>query len=171
MQLHDARQKNTPRLCVSRGEGTRGEGQGMSIQTRVILRMTACYKDQPSMTRKPYWRSKLHIRDRARQLRHIATDAETLLWQHLRLRSSTGLKWRRQHPIGPFIVDFYCAEHRFIVELDGSVHDEQIEHDAERTVLLEQAGYRMLRFRNEAVEADVQAVIDCINAWAQEQHG
>ncbi len=120
------------------------------------------------MTRKPYWRSKPHIRDRARQLRQTETHAETLLWQYLRMRTSTGFKWRRQHPIGQFIVDFYCAEHHLIVELDGPVHDEQIERDAERNTLLERSGYRVLRFRNEAVEADVQAVINAIKAWIAE---
>lgn len=121
------------------------------------------------MSRKPFWRSKPHIRARARQLRHVATDAERLLWQRLRVRSSTGLKWRRQHPIGSFIVDFYCAEQRLIVELDGPVHDQQIERDLERTALLERVGYRVLRVRNAAVEADVHAVIEYLNAWIAEQ--
>ncbi len=120
------------------------------------------------MSRKPFWRSEPHVRQRARQLRQTATHAETLLWHHLRTRASTGLKWRRQHPIRPFIVDFYCAEQRLVVELDGPVHDQQRERDAERTAVLAQAGYHVFRIRNAAVEADVQGVIEYIKAWVNE---
>jgi very-short-patch-repair endonuclease len=139
----------------------------LRLLTMMVSFVRYC-KGQLPMHRKRYWRSEPHIRHRARQLRHVATDAETLLWQHLRMRSSTGLKWRRQHPIGRFIVDFYCAEYQLIVELDGSVHDQQVERDAERTTLLERAGYRVLRVRNQAIEANVHAVVDCINAWIAE---
>ena len=116
------------------------------------------------MSRKPYWRSPQHLRIRARDLRRDATPAEALLWQWLRTRHITGLKWRRQHPIGRFIVDFYCAEQRLIVELDGSVHDSQIERDAERTEQLEREGYRVVRFPNAAVERDIEQVLVEIRA-------
>ncbi len=121
------------------------------------------------MTRKHFWRSDSQLRQRARQLRRGATLAEAILWQALRLRTTTGFKWRRQHPIGPFIADFYCAEHRLIVELDGPVHDSQVERDAKRTERLEREGYRVIRFRNEDVEDDVAAVIERIIGWIEEQ--
>jgi very-short-patch-repair endonuclease len=86
------------------------------------------------------------------------TAAETLLWQQLRGRSA-GRKWRRQHPIGPFIVDFYCAEVRLIVEVDGGVHDRQAERDAERATWLEHHGYHVMRVHNADVVHDVLDVV------------
>ncbi|MDF3040461.1 MAG: hypothetical protein K0Q71_3167 [Thermomicrobiales bacterium] len=98
----------------------------------------------------------------ARDLRTHQTPSEVLLWGALRSRRLDGLKFRRQHPIGPFVVDFCCPDRRLIVELDGAVHDGQPEHDAEREDLLKAAGYRVLRFRNEAVRADLSDVLQVI---------
>ncbi|MBI1294699.1 DUF559 domain-containing protein [bacterium] len=102
------------------------------------------------------------VQQRARSLRQEMTPAETRLWQHLRNRNLAGLKFRRQQPLGPFIADFYCAEHRLIVELDGAVHDQQQERDAARTDYLHQHGYRVLRFRNEAVMVNLESVLAAI---------
>src|SRR5690606_25291270 len=83
----------------------------------------------------------------SRQLRQKGTRAEALLWEHLRDRQLHGAKFRRQAVIGRFIVDFYCHEHRLVVELDGAVHDQPdiAAHDAERQEQLEAQGYRVLR--------------------------
>jgi very-short-patch-repair endonuclease len=108
--------------------------------------------------------SSLEIRQRARQLRQNATDAERRLWQVLRGRKANGLKFRRQHPIARFIVDFYCAEHRLVVELDGGVHDGRAEPDNVRTAYLESLGYRVLRFRNEEVTTRMATVLEAIVA-------
>jgi very-short-patch-repair endonuclease len=102
------------------------------------------------------------VQQRARELRQEMTPAEKILWHRLRNRGFNQLKFRRQQPLGPFIVDFYCAEHRLIVEIDGSVHDHQQERDAARTAYFEQQGYRVIRFRNEAIEKELNVVLAAI---------
>jgi very-short-patch-repair endonuclease len=82
----------------------------------------------------------------ARALRKQPTDAEQRLWFQLRRRQLHGVKFRRQQPIGPYIVDFICFERRIIVEVDGGQHAEQAAYDAKRTRFLEQQGYCVLRF-------------------------
>ncbi len=99
------------------------------------------------------------VRERARQLRSSLTPAEVVLWQHLRLHQLGGFKFRRQHPIGRFIVDFYCAEYKLAVELDGDSHAQQVEYDATRTEWLEQHGYRIVRFSNQDVMNSIEAVV------------
>jgi very-short-patch-repair endonuclease len=89
--------------------------------------------------------------ERARQLRAHQTDAEGRLWGELRNRRMGGWKWRRQAPIGPFIVDFYCPTKRLVVELDGPQHQDQQAYDARRTAYLERAGLRVIRFGSEGV--------------------
>ena len=73
------------------------------------------------------WRASVGIKQRAKQLRSEETHAEKLLWQQLRGRKFCNLKFRRQHPIDRFIVDFFCSELRLVVEFDGSVHLDRIE--------------------------------------------
>jgi very-short-patch-repair endonuclease len=102
----------------------------------------------------------------ARHLRNNLTDAERCLWQRLKRRQSAGVKFRRQQPIGHFIVDFVCFERRVIVEVDGGQHAEQLNYDEQRTRWLEAQGYRVLRFWNNDVlantEAVAQAVLDAV---------
>jgi len=104
------------------------------------------------------------IRQLCRELRKKMTHAEQLLWECLRDRRLAGLKFRRQHAIGRYIVDFYCHEHRLIVELEGSVHDrpEQTEYDKVRKRELEAQGFRILTFRNEEVLNDPESVLQRI---------
>jgi very-short-patch-repair endonuclease len=80
----------------------------------------------------------------------------------LRSRKLSGLKFRRQHPIGPFVADFCCAHQRLIVELDGEIHASQRDRDVERTELLEGAGYVVLRFPNEQVLQNLPSVLAAI---------
>ena len=84
----------------------------------------------------------------ARQNRHTLTPAEQALWEALRDRRFHGLKFRKQHPVGNYVLDFYCLQEKLIVEVDGSIHDdpEQRELDEERTQRLNQEGNRVLRF-------------------------
>ena len=98
---------------------------------------------------------------RVRQLRRNATDAESLLWQLLRNRQLDGWKFRRQHPVDPYILDFYCDEARLAVELDGGQHAEpaQAGYDVERTLALETGGIRVLRFWNNEVLKNTNAVL------------
>jgi very-short-patch-repair endonuclease len=107
------------------------------------------------------------LTDSARELRRRETVAEAILWTALRGRQVAGLKFRRQRPAGPFVLDFYCPDHRLVVEVDGGIHDEQREQDAARTAILEQYGYRVLRFRNEEIESDFAAVLARITEAAQ----
>jgi very-short-patch-repair endonuclease len=97
---------------------------------------------------------------RSRELRHPQTPAEATLWHVLRNRNF-GYKFRRQHPIGPFIIDFYCAEVRLCIEVDGPSHfeDNQQEYDATRTSYLESLGYHVIRCTNDAIRYNINGVI------------
>ena len=103
------------------------------------------------------------IWEKARDLRHNATDAERRLWQHLRGRQLQGLKFRRQYPIAGYVADFACIEARLVIELDGGQHSEQAEYDAERTRKMQANGYRVLRFWNDDVLLRTEAVLDEIS--------
>ncbi|PDW03742.1 endonuclease domain-containing protein [Candidatus Viridilinea mediisalina] len=112
------------------------------------------------------WRTSAPKQMRARQLRHDQTESEALLWEQLRGRRLDGWKFRRQHPVDRFIVDFYCAEQRLVIEVDGSIHTqaEQAAYDVERSLLLQAAGYRLLRFSNEQVCHEMPMVLHTIRA-------
>ena len=101
------------------------------------------------------------IRDRARQLRRDMTGPERLLWSMLR-RNPAGLHFRRQHPVGPFILDFYCAAAKLCIEVDGPVHDGQAERDDRRTAWLAKEGIRVIRFSTGDVEQHSARVIAAI---------
>ena len=101
---------------------------------------------------------------RVRQLRRSATAAEKLLWQHLRGRRLEGCKFRRQVWIGPYIADFLCNEAALLIELDGSQHADRADYDAARSVYLEERGFRVLRFWNNDVLGDIDAVLTAIRA-------
>ena len=101
-------------------------------------------------------------RGQARKLRNNPTDAEKVLWKHLRLRQVEGHKFRRQQPLGPYIVDFVCLDRKLIVEVDGGQHLEQSASDAKRTASLEARGFRVLRFWNNQVLKDLESVKEVI---------
>jgi very-short-patch-repair endonuclease len=94
---------------------------------------------------------------KARQLRQSMTDAEVALWYHLRAGRFGGFKFRRQHPVPPYVVDFVCLAQLLVVELDGSQHSTGV--DAERDRSLERAGFRLLRFWNHDVLTQTEAVL------------
>ena len=96
--------------------------------------------------------------DKAKELRQNSTDAERKLWQHPRRYQMDGHKFRRQEPIGPFIVDFVCFEKKLIIEVDGGQHAEQVEYDNTTTEWLESQGFQLLRFWNNQVLEDIEAV-------------
>ncbi len=100
----------------------------------------------------------------ARQLRQQGTDAEQWLWQALRDRRMAGMKFRRQHPINPYILDFYCHELKLAVELDGSQHNSEsgLEHDQKRSHFLQEQGIQVLRFWNNDVFQQPEAVLEAI---------
>ena len=105
---------------------------------------------------------------RRRALRGRATDAERLLWRLLRSRQFLGLKFRRQHPVGPYIVDFYCAARRLAVELDGGQHFtiEGQTYDQQRTGYLATRGIRVLRFANNELFENTDGVLEILRQSA-----
>ena len=99
--------------------------------------------------------------DRAHALRRESTHEEKRLWEFLR-REEMGVKFRRQHALGTYIVDFCCIKRRLIIELDGNPHLKQREYDEERTAQLELLGYRILRFWNHEIMEDIESVVKTI---------
>jgi adenine-specific DNA-methyltransferase len=104
----------------------------------------------------------------AREFRQAPTKSEAILWQAIRDRKLDGLKFRRQHPVGPYVADFCCTEARLIVEVNGPVHELQREQDRARQELLEAAGYHVLRVPSSEVEADVRQTVARIRAAVQQ---
>ncbi|MGD2158601.1 MAG: DUF559 domain-containing protein [Anaerolineales bacterium] len=102
------------------------------------------------------------VRERARELRKKMTPAERILWVKLRNRQLRGLKFRRQHPIGRLIVDFYCPAHRLIIELDGGIHEKRFEEDQERDQWLAARDYHVIRVTNQEVKSDLETVLQRI---------
>jgi very-short-patch-repair endonuclease len=98
----------------------------------------------------------------SRNLRKRQTDAENLLWRHLRGKQVEGLRFRRQHPIGRYIADFVCLEKRLILEIDGGQHAIEIEKDEARSNWLMAEGYNILRFWNNDVLTNLEGVLETI---------
>jgi very-short-patch-repair endonuclease len=120
--------------------------------------------DGVSRKRSDPWRADRIVRGRARQLRRDATIPERLLWSALRDRPG-GYRFRRQHPIGPFVVDFCCPEARLVIEVDGETHEDQAAYDEQRTRwLAEQKDYDVLRIGNDEVLKDLEGVYESIMA-------
>jgi very-short-patch-repair endonuclease len=103
---------------------------------------------------------------RAQRLRRNPSATERLLWQRLRQRRLDGLKFRRQTPLGPYVLDFVCLRHRLIVEADGPFHDPA--HDAERDAWLTAKGFRVLRFSNVEIQGSPDLVAGRIHQALEE---
>jgi very-short-patch-repair endonuclease len=157
----------------------RGRTQRASAANHGMSRRGAGAPPAPmaSMTRidnKPLFRSNCTQRAalleaRARDMRHIPTSAEELLWQTLRARQ-LGVVFRRQVPLlGRFIADFYAAERRLVIEVDGDYHGQRARADQRREALLTRAGYRVLRIRNELVLCELPAALEIVRAavWSR----
>ncbi len=110
------------------------------------------------------------IRTNAKSMRRQMTDAELKLWNELRAHRLMRLSFRRQMPIGNYIVDFACAEHKLIVEVDGSGHGEEarMRHDIKRTSFLESNGWTVIRFWNDKILQNIDAVCSNIISSLQE---
>ena len=100
----------------------------------------------------------------AKTLRRTMTHAEVLLWQELRHDAVDGLRFRRQHPIGPYVADFACARVKLVVEVDGATHgsDAQVAHDRLRSAFMARLGWREIRFSNSDVYEDLVGVMEAI---------
>jgi very-short-patch-repair endonuclease len=101
-------------------------------------------------------------RSRAKDLRNNPTEAERKLWRHLRLRQLGGYKFRRQQPLGNYVVDFVYFEKRLVVEVDGGQYSSQVTYDQKRTTWIEQQGFRVLHFWNNEVMQNIEAVKEAI---------
>jgi very-short-patch-repair endonuclease len=108
---------------------------------------------------------------RARSLRRNPTDAERKLWQALRRKQVEGFRFRRQHPIGPYVVDLVCLSEKLVIEVDGGQHASQLERDTQRTRWLESRGYRVLRFWNHDVLRNTRGVVETILEAANRREG
>ncbi|MBI5290061.1 MAG: endonuclease domain-containing protein [Chloroflexi bacterium] len=110
----------------------------------------------------PRWRTAAPLWDKlkpvAREMRRTPTAAEAALWQHLR-GSKLGVKFRRQHAIGRFIADFYCAEVGLVIEVDGPIHESSVEQDRARDEIFVEQGLHVLRFTNHQVLRRMEAVL------------
>ena len=108
--------------------------------------------------------------ERRRSMRRLATEAEKLVWRMLRARQFLDLKFRRQHPVGPYILDFYCARCRLAVELDGGQHftDEGKAYDEKGSAFLAAHGIRVIRFTNSEVFAEIDSVAEAIGRITRE---
>jgi very-short-patch-repair endonuclease len=95
----------------------------------------------------------------AQELRKDSTPEEKTVWGMLRNRRFKDLKFRRQHILQGFVVDFYCHELRLAIEIDGKVHQKQLEYDALRQILIEEKGIRFLRITNEEINKDVRILL------------
>jgi very-short-patch-repair endonuclease len=133
----------TPQPPLPRGEGEQEEGEQGSKW------------DIPVATQKK-------MQEVAQQLRRRSTQSEVILWEALRNRRLEGRKFRRQHPIGTFVVDFFCKEEGLIVEIDGAVHESQQSLDRQRQELLESLGLRFVRISSVLVETDLSTVLETI---------
>jgi very-short-patch-repair endonuclease len=102
------------------------------------------------------------IRLRAQEFRQPQTPAERIIWQLLRSRQVDGYKFRRQHPIGNFIVDFCCPTAKLVIEIDGDTHTEQVEYDQSGTDWLENEGYYVIRFSNQEVYQSPVRIVEQI---------
>ncbi|MFQ5706095.1 MAG: endonuclease domain-containing protein [bacterium] len=110
------------------------------------------------------------IKQTVRKLRKEQTKSESMFWQAVRNRKLKGKKFLRQHPIcfeidgrtRFFIEDFYCHEKRFVVEIDGKIHLKQKDYDALRTHIINVLGMKVIRFKNEEIERNLEAVLECI---------
>ncbi|MEX1107731.1 MAG: DUF559 domain-containing protein [Dongiaceae bacterium] len=107
--------------------------------------------------------------DRARELRRNSTDVERVLWRRLRHRQFLGLKFRRQHPVGPYVTDFYCEALHLVIELDGGQHTTNAMADARRTAFLESKELTVIRFWNNDVLKNVDGVLESLAEIIRQQ--
>jgi very-short-patch-repair endonuclease len=118
----------------------------------------------------PHYRTSPTVFLHACELRHAPTEAEVRLWRRLRMQQVEGARFRRQHAIGPYVVDFCAPRQKLVVEVDGGQHLEHEGYDAERTKYLEAKGYRVIRFWNNEVSQQMDAILRVIlEALAKEE--
>ena len=103
-----------------------------------------------------------YVTEIARDLRQNMTESEQTLWNRLSNKKLSGLRFRRQHPIGRYIADFYNHENRLVIELDGEIHNKQREYDYNRDKFLKASGYKVIRFTNKDINTNIEEVVRTI---------
>ena len=105
--------------------------------------------------------NKKYLKLRRKELRNNATQAEKFLWEELKESKLKGKKFRRQHSVSDYIIDFYCSSEKLAIELDGEIHNEndRIKYDKQRTEYLNSLGVRVIRFENQEVLHDISSVL------------
>ena len=112
--------------------------------------------------------NKSELTDSRKELRNHSTSAEATLWRFLKNSQIAHLKFRRQHSVGPYILDFYCPKLKLAIELDGEVHNKQQDYDEKRTLFLNKTkNIRVLRFENRTVFENVERILGEIERYAQ----
>jgi very-short-patch-repair endonuclease len=109
-----------------------------------------------------YFRANPETLEAAKILRKRMTPCEIMLWEKLRSKQIHGLRFRSQHPIDIFIADFYCHQVRLVIEIDGEIHEGQIEYDDGREAEIEKYGIKIMRFTNDEVINDIEIVVNKI---------
>ncbi len=137
---------------MNRGEGRR---EGFLVKN-----------DFPRINVSPEIRRKMT--EIAREFRKEPTKSEAILWQALRGKKLDGIKFRRQQPVGLFVVDFYNSMYRLVIEVDGSIHDDQMKTDRARQQVLEALGLNVLRMKAETVEKNLPVALNMIRAKVEE---
>ncbi|WP_242026155.1 DUF559 domain-containing protein [Limnothrix sp. FACHB-881] len=162
----EVRAKGAPAPLSRPGRGAGGEG--LMAETNPHPLAPSPKEGEGGQEAEMYWEISSVLRQRmrevARQFRKEPTASEAILWQALRGRKLDGRKFKRQQPIGAFIVDFFCAQERLVVEVDGGVHQNQQEADQQRQQLLESLGLRFVRVSSNSVEQDLSTVLSQIRA-------
>ena len=110
------------------------------------------------MERQMFYGAKKETFKKAETLRENMTDAEKILWKRLN-KNQLGVRFKSQHPISIFIADFYCHQHKLVVEIDGEIHEQQKEYDYGREMEMEKFGIKTIRFSNQEVFLDIENVI------------
>ncbi|MCF8309423.1 MAG: endonuclease domain-containing protein [Bacteroidales bacterium] len=113
------------------------------------------------MQRTMFYGAKPHLFEKAKELRKNMTPEEQKLWDRLR-KKQLGVRFRAQHPIERFIVDFYCHQLKLVIEVDGDIHNFQKEYDLGRNIEIEKYGIKVLRFKNSQIERHIDKVINTI---------
>jgi very-short-patch-repair endonuclease len=116
-----------------------------------------------------FFSAKARIFENAKSLRNNSTDSEKILWQYLKAKKLCGIKFRRQHPLNQFIVDFYSNELKLVIELDGDYHNipEIQEYDRRREHMLKEWGLTVIRFTNDEINNDISIVIKKIKEFVK----
>src|SRR3989344_6914729 len=107
-----------------------------------------------------------HMLARAKKLRQVMTEAEKRMWYRLRAHRLLGFKFKRQKPVGPYVVDFACPALKLVIEIDGGQHSDEADYDRARNAWLRKHGYTVLRFWNNEVMENLEGVLEAIASAA-----